>query len=135
MPEFTAGFEEVEGAENVGLDEVVGSFNRAVHVRFGGKVEDVGDGVVADNAQDGGLVAQVHALEVILRADGGSGHVLQPPGVGEAVEVDDARDCRLRQHMVEHVGADEAAPAGDEEVHGVSMGRALRRNSTATLWR
>ena len=107
----------MERAKDVGLDELAGGFNRAVHVRFGSEVEDVGDGVIADDAGDGRFVAQVHLLETVFRMARNGGDIFQPSGVGEAVEVDDARDFRLRQHVVEHVGADEATTAGDEQVH------------------
>ena len=86
-------------------------------MRFRREVEDVGDGVVADDAGNGGLVAEVNLLEVVFRLAGNGGDICQPPGVGEAVEVDDALDFGLADDVFKHMGADEAATAGDEQIH------------------
>ncbi len=107
----------MEGAQDVGVDEVAGGFNRAVHVRFGCEVEDVGDGLVADDADDGRLVVQVHLLESVFGMAGDGADIFQTPGIGEAVEVDHACDFRLNDDVFKQVGADEVATAGDEQVH------------------
>lgn len=116
-PDCAAGFEQVESANDVGLDEIARAFDGAVHVRLGGEVQNVGDGVFAHDPQHGGFVPQVLLLEAVFRAARGGGDVFEAAGVGEAVEVDDTRDLGLRQHVVEHVGADEAAAASDQEMH------------------
>ena len=40
VPVGAGGFEEVEGADDVGLDELGGAMDRAIHMGLGGKVDD-----------------------------------------------------------------------------------------------
>ena len=95
------------------MDEVAGAFDGAVHVRLGGEVQNVGDGMVANDAGDDLLIAEVHLLEAVFLILGNGGDIFQTPGVGEAVEVDDVCDFGLADDVFKHMGADEAATAGD----------------------
>ena len=66
-PAGAAGFQEVEGADDVGVDEIVRAGNRAIDVRFGRQVQHVRNGMLAHDAEHGGLVAQIDFFEDILR--------------------------------------------------------------------
>ena len=63
--------------------------------------------------EHGALVAQVHLLEDILGVPGDAFEVLQPPGVGQAVEIDQLADLRPVNDVMDEIGADEAGPASD----------------------
>ena len=65
LPVGTCGFEEVERADDVGLDEFAGGINRAVNVAFGGQVH-YGVGLVSGkHAVKFGTVADIDLLEGI----------------------------------------------------------------------
>ncbi len=104
----------MEGAEDVGGDEIARAGDGAVHVRFRRQVHDVGDGVLFDDPQHGGLVAQVHLLKDIFRVGGNRFQVFQMPGIGQAIEIDEPGDLGAVDDVVDQVGADEARAAGDE---------------------
>ena len=86
LPRRAAGFQQVEGADDIGVHEIAGAGDRAVHVRLGRQVHDVGDAVPLHDVEDGGLVPQVHLLEDILGMLRHAREVLEAPGVGQAIE-------------------------------------------------
>ena len=45
-PERAAGLQKIEGANDVGLNKVAGAGDGAVHMGFGGQMQDMGDGMV-----------------------------------------------------------------------------------------
>ena len=80
-------------------------------------MHDVGDRMVLDDAQRRSLVAQVHFLENIFRMPGNRFQIFQPPGVGETIQIDELRDLRVVNDVMDEVGADEAGAASNEEFH------------------
>ena len=83
------GFEQAVCADDVGLDEVFGAVDGAVHMAFGCKVDDSTDGVFL---QEGGYkpeVADVALDEAVAVVFFKRGEVLPVAGVGELVQVDD----------------------------------------------
>ena len=109
-----AGFQQVEGADDVGGDEVGRTADGTVDVGFRREVEDVRDVVLADDADNLGLVAEVDLLEAVAGIGFQAADVGGMTGVGEAVEIDECRDPGLVDELADEVGADEAAAAGDE---------------------
>ena len=83
------GFEQVEGADDVGVNEIARAGDGPVHVRFRRQVHDVRDGVLFDNAHHGGLVAQVHLLKNVFRVFGNLFQIFQVSGISEAIEIDE----------------------------------------------
>src|ERR1051325_5059857 len=102
-PESAAGFEEVEGADDVGVDEIAGAGDRAVHVRFGGEMHDVSDRVALDDFEDGGFIAEVDLFESVFRMLRNFFQVHQMTGVGEAIEVDEPLDVRIVDDVMDDV--------------------------------
>jgi hypothetical protein len=120
----TAGFfEQAEGADHVGLDELAGAVDGAVDMAFGCEVQD-GPGLVRGQRLAHGIaVADVGvdqdgpaAFQVL--GDGG-----RVAGIGELVEdhdglVGQAQPSCALEPVVNEVTADEAGCACDED-HGV----------------
>ena len=103
QPARAAGFEQVEGAHNVGVDEIAGTGDGAIHMRFGGEVQDMRYGVLLDDTKNSALVAQVHFLECIFGMAGDSVEIRQVAGVGKGVEVHQPRDLGAANDVVDEV--------------------------------
>ncbi len=104
---------------HIGVDEVAGAQDRAVHVALGGEVHHhvhAGDG-----ARDGGGVGDVGVHERVGGVAGDVGDVGRVAGVGELVEVHHLGPTAQR-HAHER-GTDEAAAAGDQDPHIASKAR------------
>ena len=132
--ELAHRLEQGEDAEHVGLEERVGLHQRAVDVGLRGEVDDGVDpaaGVAHDLA-----VADVALEKRVARVVLEIGQVGGIPRVGQLVEIDDAVVRVRRQDVADEVGADEAASAGDQQLHRSTLAsrpRSLRRHSpTAT---
>ena len=118
VPVGTDGFEQAEGADDVGLDEVFRAVDAAVDVRFGGKIDDGAGLVLGEQFGDEVEIADVALDEDVARIALQSGEVLEVAGVGQRIEVDD-RFIRLRQPVEDEIAADEAGAAGDKNLlHG-----------------
>ena len=117
-PGGAAGFEEVEGAVDVGGDEVAGAGDAAIDVGLCGEVHDVGDVMLADDAEDFVLVPQIDFFENVARMDVmNAGEVFEMAGIGEAVEIDEPGDLRPVDDVANEIGADESGAACDQKVH------------------
>ena len=121
-PRRAAGFEQMKRADDVRVDEIARPGDGTVHMRFGGEMQDVGDGVLFDDAPHGGLVAQINALENIFGMTRDRFDVGGVASVSEAVQVDQARDLRALDDLMDDVRADEAGAAGEQEVHAKQWG-------------
>jgi hypothetical protein len=60
-------FEQAEGAEHVGLHEILGAVDRAIHVRFRGEVHDGARFVLGQQAVEQCAVADVALHEDVVR--------------------------------------------------------------------
>lgn len=108
----------MEGAVDVGGDEVAGAGDAAVHMTFSGEMHDVGDVMLADDAEDLVFVPQIDLFEGIAGMHAMDAcEVFEMAGVGEAVEIDELRDLGLVDDMTDEIGADEARAAGDQKIH------------------
>jgi hypothetical protein len=67
IPVSAHGFEQVEGADDIGLDEVLGAVDRAVHMAFGGKVDDGARLVPGQQVSDEFTVTDVTLQEAVAR--------------------------------------------------------------------
>jgi hypothetical protein len=113
LPKAAAGFEEVEGADDVGLNEIAGAGDGTVNMGFGGEVQDMGDAVLLDQLEHGGLVAEVGFFEGVFGVMRDALEVFEVAGVREAIQVDQAPDFRAVNDVVDEVGADETGAACD----------------------
>ena len=114
VPVGADGFEQAEGADDVGLDEVFRAVDAAVDVRFGGKIDDGARLVLGEQPGDEVEVADVALDEEVARVALQGGEVLEVAGVGQRVEVDDGL-IGLGQPVEDEVAADEAGTTGDED--------------------
>ena len=112
-------FEQAEGADDVGLNEVFGAVDAAVDVRFGGKIDDGARLVLGEQPGDEIEVADVALDEEVARVAVQGGEVLEVAGVGERVKVDD-RLVGLAQPVEDKIAADKACPTRDED-HCVNL--------------
>jgi hypothetical protein len=112
-PETAAGFQKVEGADDVGLDEIAGAGDGAVNVGFGGEMQNMGDAVFLDQREDGGLVAKVGFFEGVFGMMGDAFEILQMARVRQAIQIDQTPDFRAVNDVMDEVGADETGAASD----------------------
>jgi hypothetical protein len=96
-PVRATGLQQVESTDDVGVNEIVRAGDGTVDVRFSCEMNNVGNVVLSDDAQNLRLVPQVHLLEDILWMGGHISHVVEMSGVSEAVEVDESADRGLRK--------------------------------------
>ena len=89
VPVGAHGFEQAEGADDVGLDEVFRAVDAAVNVRFGGKIDDGAGLMLGKQLGDKVEVADVALDEEVARVAAQRCEVLEVAGVGQRVEVDD----------------------------------------------
>ncbi len=118
VPVGTHRFEQAEGADDVGLDEVFRAMDAAVNVRFGGKIDDGAGLVLGKQFGDEVEIADLALDEDVARIASQCGEVFEIAGVSQRIEVDD-RFIRLRQPVEDKIAADEAGAAGDKNLlHG-----------------
>ena len=110
-------FQQMEGPDDVGLDEFAWPVDRAVHVRFGCEVHHRARLVLCQQLADQGRITKVALDEHMARVAGQRCQILQIAGVGEFVEVDN-RFVGAGQPVQYKVAAYEAGAAGDENGHG-----------------
>jgi hypothetical protein len=115
-PEKATGFEQVESANDVGLDEVAGAADRTVHVRFSRQMENVRDAVFLEDAENRRFIAQVHFFKGILGMLFDGLKVRKMAGVGQAIQIDQSLNFGPVNNVMNEIRADEARAAGDEEV-------------------
>ena len=120
-------FEQLEGAGDVGGEEIARRFDRAIDVALGREVDDRARRVIAVHRRDGLGVGDVAAHEDDAIAVDDVAQVLEAAGVGEQVEHDEAR-VRIRERVAHEVAADEARAAGHDP--GVALCRHRASAST-----
>jgi hypothetical protein len=111
QPTFATGFEQIERADNVRLNEIAWPGDGTVHVRFRREVHDVRDGVFFHDPQRRRLVAQIRFLKNVFWMAGNFFQIRQMPGVSEAVEIDQFGDARIVNDVMDEIRADEASAA------------------------
>ncbi len=116
LPVLADGFEQAEGADHVGLDEVFRAVDGAVHMRFGREIQDGPRPVLGQQPGEQLPVADVPLDEQVARIALQRREVLQIACVGELVEVDEGL-IAAGQPVEDEVGADETRAAGDQN-HG-----------------
>ena len=107
-------FEEDTGTFDIGAEEGGGRVDGAVHVAFGGEVDEGAGPMGAEERGDQSGVADVSIDEVVAGVAAEAGEVVGIAGVGEQVEVDDGGSGGL-EPLENEVGADEARAAGDQD--------------------
>jgi hypothetical protein len=119
-PVGAGGFQHLEGAHHVGLDEGARAVDRAVDMAFGGEVHHGIGSVFREDAVERGAVADVGLFKGVAGAVRDLRHVGEVRSVGQRVEVHDL--VALPDRVADDRRADEAGAAGDEEFHGLNLG-------------
>ena len=107
-----------EGADDVGLDELARSVDRAVDMALGGQMHDGVDALVLHHLLHRIAVADVELVEAVVRAAGDVSGRAFARGIGQLVDIDDV-DAEVAHQMAAHRRPDEAASAGDHDFHAL----------------
>ncbi len=118
QPSGAGGFQQGEGADQIGLHEGRRPGDGAVHMALGGEVGDGVDGVLAQQPIHQRPVADVALHEAMPGRIGQLAQVVERAGVSQRVEGDDAEVGVGRQQVADEVAADEAGAAGHQHVAG-----------------
>ena len=117
-PAGAAGFQQIKCADDVRLNEIARAGDGTIHVGFRRQMHDVRDGMLLDDTQRGGFVAQIYFLENVFGMPGNFFQIREMPGVGEAIQIDELRNFRPVNDVVNQIRADKTRAAGDQQVHG-----------------
>ena len=111
------GFQQAQRADHIGLDEVFGPVDGAVHMRLGGKVDDGAGLVLGQQLGNQIKVADIALHKSVAGIALQRGQVFKVARVGEFVEVDDGlvlQGVGGREPVQHKVGANETRAAGDQ---------------------
>ena len=114
VPVSARSFQEGEGPNDVGLDELGGSMDGAIHMGLSGKVHNGAGTVLSEELGNKFRISDIASNEDMAGIPLDGGKVLEIARVGELVEVDDG--VFLEGNPVEDkVGTDEAGTACYED--------------------
>ena len=122
-PKLAAGFQQIEGAFDVGVHKGARPCDRAIHVALGRKMHHDFGLVAGKHGPQRGEIAQVGPFKGVV---GQAGHWVQAAqigGVGQRVQVDELVLGVARHQEIEEVRADEAGAAGDQDSHVFGIGK------------
>ena len=107
VPVGAHGFEQAEGADDIGLNEIFRAVDRAIDMRFGRKINHCARLVFSQQLADQIKVADIAVGKDMLGVAFETGEIFEIAGVGEFVEVDD-RLIIVSQPVEHKIGADKA---------------------------
>jgi len=113
-PVTARGFEQGEGADEVGLDEVGRAIDRAIDVRFGGEMHHRIGAMLRENARDRRRIGDVDDFQRVAPALGERAKRRVRSSIGQLVEIDDL--LTLAQQLPHHRCTDEACAAGHQNL-------------------
>ena len=119
--------EQGERAHHVGLHEISGTVDRAVHVALRGEIDDRDRLVLLQQPADQLAIADVAAHEEMARVSLQAGEVLRIAGVGQLVEIDDASRSRLASQCMDKVRTDESGAARHQDHRFAPYACVMRR--------
>jgi len=117
VPKGAAGFQQVEGTDDVRGDEIARAGDGTVHVGFRRKVHHVSDAMAFHNLQRRRLVAQIHLLKNVFGMARDFLQIFQPPRIGQAVEVDELLHLHVVDDVLDQIGTDKPRAACDKKIH------------------
>ena len=114
VPGFLGALQQVDGAHHVALHKDLRILDGAVHMALGGKVDDVVEIVLLEQALHQFLVADVALHEHMAGVTLHVLQVFQVAGVGQLIQVDQ-QDLRVfLEHIMHKVGTNKTGAAGDQ---------------------
>ena len=120
LPGLAAGFEQVEGALDVGAQERPWPGDGSVHMALGREVNDHLGLVLGKGRAHRLEVDQIGAHEGVVRAAFQAGQAARVRSIGQGVQVDEKMLGVARNQQVQEVRADESGAAGDKYFHVLS---------------
>jgi hypothetical protein len=108
---MTTGFQQIERADNIRLNEIAGAANRSIHMRLRGEMQHLSNLAFLHHAKHSAFVAQIDFFESVL------GMVLYPfeicemPGVREAIQIHQHFDLGPIDDVQNQVRTDKPCPA------------------------
>src|SRR5580698_4917770 len=102
--------------DHIGSDEIVGAQDRAIDMRFRGKVHQRVDLVLLEQRSYSGLIANVAFDEQIARVVRNVRKIVNIARIGQGVEYHHPALARMGQPVVDEVRADETRTSGNEQV-------------------
>ena len=130
VPVGAGCLKEVEGADDVGLDELGRSMDRAIHMGLGGKIDDGTGSVLGEQFGNEFGIPYVTAHEGMPWITINGDKVLQIAGVGQLIEINDGI-LPERDPIENKVGTNESGAAGDED--GGHHEKAFRQKTVSLL--
>ena len=128
-PVVAGGFEQHEGAVDIGAQEGLRAVDRPVDMAFGGKVDDRAGPMPGQQAVDQRTVGDVAAHEVMAGIALERCQVFEVAGISQGIEAGDrlADGTKPFEH---EVGTDETCSAGDENHGGNPCGKQVADQNT-----
>jgi len=111
QPGGTGGFQQSEGADQIGLHEGRRTGDGAIYMAFGGEVGDGVDGVLAQQPIHQRPVADVTLNEEMPGRIGQIAQIIQRAGVSQQIKGDDTNIGVSGQQMTDEIAADETGAA------------------------
>ena len=127
-PVGTHRFQQIEGADHIGLDELGWGVDGAVDVAFRREIDHRAGAVCVQQRVDRRAVADVAPHKNMPCIPLQWPQVVQIARVSQFVEIDDGLIAR-RQPVQDEIGADEPRAAGDQNHDELRVGRFGRRHS------
>ena len=110
----TARFQEIEGSDNVRLDEIARPAYRTIYMRFRRQMHHMRNGMLLHDTKHHGFVAQINHFKSVFGMLCDQLKISKMPRISQAVEVDEFGDLRPINDMLNQVRANETGTAGDE---------------------
>jgi hypothetical protein len=117
-PAAAARLQQIECADDVGLNKIGRAGDGTVHMGFGRQMQNMRDLMLLDYCQHGGFVAEVGFFKRVFGMPGDVLQIFQVAGVGQAIQVDEAPDFRFVNNVMDQVGSNEAGATCHKQVHG-----------------
>ena len=114
VPGILAALQQVNGAQNIGLNKNFRVADAAVNVALGSKVDDVIRVIFGDQVSDKSLIADIALNKDMAGIVLDIFQVFQVAGIGQLIQVDQADILVFFQHIVDKVGANKTGTAGNK---------------------
>lgn len=112
VPVFADRFQQTKTADDIGLDKIFRTVNRAVDVGLGGKIDHSPHLVPLQQTQDQIVIADIavheHVASIVLQRS----QIFRIAGVSQLVQIDDGF-VAFRQPVQNEIAADKPGTAGD----------------------
>ena len=133
IPPFTGCVQQSHRAQHIGLNERQRIADAAIHVTFCGEMDDAIGLVLREDLHQPFRIADVALHEGVVRCVLHVAQVLQVPGVGERIQIDDPVVRVFVHETPHHMAADETGT--DRDQYGALAAHRLRYVRLFTVFR